>query len=316
MPYGIPLEDVSLKWHSWADPFGGSDAAVYGGFQALVGALFTQAASHGADVQLSAPVTSVTKASGGASVHTASGGAFDARAVLCTIPLGVLQHPDAQNLFSPELPARRQAVVQRTRVGVLEKLVLVYPKAWWPGAADTGSYTFLPASTDRADKAGSSAPEEAKRALEQHTISLASFAAPSLPTPHPTVVFYLSPGPALALAPFAAEDAARGAHLFLAARFGVDPQAAPQPTASTCTAWHADPYARGATSSPVVVGKHTSPLDFVDLGRPLWGGVLGFAGEHTDPENRGSIAGAIGSGRREAERVDLFLKRGQNGGEL
>lgn len=307
VPYGIPLEDVALRWHGWSDNFAGSDAAPKGGFEALVSLVLADAQSRSAKVSLNSLVTSVAQTEGGVSVRTADGKEFKAKTVISTIPLGVLKRT-ASGLFKPLLPPRRLATIERTRVGILEKLALVYPNAWWPEANTTGSYTFLPTSSSTANLTGS-AEEQAKRALDAHTISVASFAAPTLPNPHPTLLFYLSPGPALALADFSAEDAARGAHAFLVARFGLPATEVPQPIASTRSEWHKDPFAYGATSSPVAVGSDTSPLDFVELGKPLWNGMLGFAGEHTDADHRGSIAGAIKSGQREAERVELFLQR-------
>jgi lysine-specific histone demethylase 1B len=48
-------------------------------------------------------------------------------------------------------------------------------------------------------------------------------------------------------------------------------------------------------------------MDFKELSRPVWGGKLGFAGEHTEMEHRGSVAGAVVSGQREAARVGRLL---------
>ena len=50
-------------------------------------------------------------------------------------------------------------------------------------------------------------------------------------------------------------------------------------------------------------------MDFVLLGRSQWGGRLGFAGEHTDLDGRGSVVGAVVSGEREGERVAGMLER-------
>lgn len=50
-------------------------------------------------------------------------------------------------------------------------------------------------------------------------------------------------------------------------------------------------------------------MDFKELGRPVWEGRLGFAGEHTEMEHRGSVAGAVVSGSREAGRIDRYLSK-------
>ena len=49
-------------------------------------------------------------------------------------------------------------------------------------------------------------------------------------------------------------------------------------------------------------------MDFKELSRPVWDGKLGFAGEHTEMEHRGSVAGAVGQwsegGREGRENVE------------
>ena len=59
--------------------------------------------------------------------------------------------------------------------------------------------------------------------------------------------------------------------------------------------WRADPFARGAYSY-IGVGGSDAPRA---LGRPVEG-TLFFAGEATDGEQIGTVAGALGSGRRAA----------------
>lgn len=73
--------------------------------------------------------------------------------------------------------------------------------------------------------------------------------------------------------------------------------------------WSADPFSLGATTTPSLVGEGRSPLDFVELAKPVWGGRLGFAGEHTEVDHRGSVTGAIVSGYREGERISRLLSR-------
>jgi monoamine oxidase len=62
--------------------------------------------------------------------------------------------------------------------------------------------------------------------------------------------------------------------------------------------WDADPFARGAYSY-IGVGGTRAPRA---LGRPE-AGTLFFAGEATDPDRSGTVAGALASGRRAAAQV-------------
>lgn len=70
-------------------------------------------------------------------------------------------------------------------------------------------------------------------------------------------------------------------------------------TGATLTAWHVDPWARGAYANHA---PGFSPADADALTTPV--GNIFFAGEYTDPDNIGLMEGALRSGRRAAEQID------------
>lgn len=292
-----------MRWAGWegASNYSGSDAAPEGGYEALVNRVVDEAKGAGAKVELGAKVTRVAEEEKGVKV-TAGGKEYSAKSVICTIPLAVLKTmPD---LFTPPLPPRLASVVEGVHVGVLEKLLVRYPKAWWPNADKIGGYTFLPTSTSPL-----SSSSTAREVLDASTLIVANFAAGTLPPgPRPILLAYLSETPATHLLNFPAEEVGKAFHEFLQARFG---ETGPEPSDVEMTSWLKDPLALGATTTPSVVSDgERSPMDFMELGRPIWGGKLGFAGEHTEMENRGSVAGAVVSGLREAARVERLLKKG------
>ncbi|KAK8861483.1 hypothetical protein IAR55_002304 [Kwoniella newhampshirensis] len=300
IPLGLKLEKASLKWAGWetTTSFAGSDAAPEGGYEALVNKVLD---SSKAQVELSKVVDSIKKTESGVTVHTSDGSSYDGQTVIATIPLGVLK-TFSKEFFSPALPERLQEAIAGTHVGVLEKLLLQYPTAWWPNASTTGSYTFLPTSPTPTDN---SSIEEI---FEGSSLVVANFAAPSLPSPTPTLLTYLSETPAKLLLKQDPAEVVEAYHAFLVKRLKplTNP---PQPERYNLTNWLTDEYSYGATTTPSIVSDHgeRSPMDFKELGRPVWGGRLGFAGEHTEMEHRGSVAGAVVSGFREAERVDRLL---------
>ncbi|KAF6812459.1 flavin containing amine oxidoreductase [Colletotrichum sojae] len=305
IPLGLKLEKASLKWAGWegTTAFAGSDAAPEGGYQALVAKVVEDAKAKGAEVKLSTKISAVSQTEDGVVVTDTNGNKFTAKTAVSTIPLGVLKTLP-ESTFSPALPPRLQEAIKGTHVGVLEKLLLQYPTAWWPEAEKAGSFTFLPTS----DKpvTDSSTPLEV---LEASTLVTANFASPSLPGPSPTLLTYLSETPAKALLQRDPKEVAAALHEFLVARFQPSSQP-PEPTETSLTNWLTDEYSRGATTTPSIISENgeRSPLDFKELGRPVWDGRLGFAGEHTEMEHRGSVAGAVVSGYREAERVGRLLK--------
>lgn len=74
--------------------------------------------------------------------------------------------------------------------------------------------------------------------------------------------------------------------------------------------WGQQPFTRGATTTPVVIGDPSnSPLDFEELSRPVWDGRLSFAGEACDLNHRGSVAGAVLSGERAAKSILKVLSK-------
>lgn len=299
MPLGLKLERASLRWAGWegATNFAGSDAAPEGGYEALVGRVFADAEAHGAVIKVGEPVQGVRDMEAGVAVQTPAG-SYQARAVLCTIPVAVLRQQ--LGIFHPPLPERYADVVRGVNVGVLEKMLLHYSAPWWPRANEVASYVFLPTKAP----GGTSLMD----VLESSTIITANLAGPALPGATPTLLSYLSDTPARAALDCSEAEVAQTFHAFLKQRLGVPD--APAPDAAAITNWLTDPLSLGATTtpSPVSDGKR-SPMDFKELARPCWDGKLGFAGEHTEMENRGSVAGAVVSGLREADRVERYLAK-------
>ncbi|KAK2001421.1 flavin-containing amine oxidoreductase [Colletotrichum falcatum] len=307
IPLGLKLEKASLRWAGWeaTTAFAGSDAAPEGGYEALVNKVVEDAKAKGAEVKLSTKVAGVSHSDDGVVVTDAQGNKFTAKTAVSTIPLGTLKTLP-ESTFNPPLPPRLQDAIKGTHVGVLEKLLLQYPTAWWPEANKAGSYTFLPTSTKPVAITDSSTPAEI---LEASTLVCANFASSALPGPSPTLLTYLSETPAIALLRFDPEKVAAAYHKFLVSRFRPSSEP-PAPVETSLTNWLTDEFSRGATTTPSIISSNgeRSPLDFKELSRPVWDGRLGFAGEHTEMENRGSVAGAVLSGYREAERVERLLK--------
>ena len=290
IPLGLKLEKVSLRWSGWETitSFAGSDALPQGGFEALVTKVFGDMHAKGAEIKLSTRVTGIEDTSSGV-IISAGNETFKGRTAICTFPLGVLKTLPA-SFFSPSLPSYLLETIQGTHVGVLEKLLLQYPSAWWPRSTEVASYTFLP--TLSSTPANPSLDE----IFASSTLVCSNFASNHLPGSTPTLLTYLSETPATLLLKHPAKDVAAAYHAFLKTKLGVT--GAPEPLAYEMTNWLTDEFSYGATTTPSIVSEsgERSPMDFKELGRPIWSGRLGFAGEHTEMEHRGSVAGAVVSG--------------------
>jgi lysine-specific histone demethylase 1 len=74
-------------------------------------------------------------------VHT-NQGVFLAKTVIVTIPLGVLKH-EASDMFHPPLPDINMNAIERLGFGLIDKVILEFPWAFWPEDLD-GFWAFLP----------------------------------------------------------------------------------------------------------------------------------------------------------------------------
>ncbi|KAK0201942.1 amine oxidase [Desarmillaria ectypa] len=291
---GATLEQVSLRWNGYENRFAGTDALPEGGYQTVTQALLDVSIASGAELVLNAPVSSLSLSenSDSVTVKTTSGVSYTALSVICTIPLAVLKVAPS-SFFSPSLPSRKVAAIQRTHVGTLAKILLTYPKVWW--GESYGGITILP------DKHSiTSDPSDPRKHLSSIPLTCAILQT--------TILIYVTCAAAPDIEKMDKGVVANAAHEILKEKIGKNADV-PVFSHSTVTSWSADPFTLGATTTPTVVGDERSPFDFFELSRPVWGGRLGFAGEHTDVDHRGSVQGATESGKREAERVSRYLAR-------
>ncbi|GAA5963758.1 hypothetical protein JCM3765_006841 [Sporobolomyces pararoseus] len=319
---GVELEKTSAKWTGFEKGVGGTDAFPEGGYGEVVQNLVADFKAQGGEIKLDDEVVSLEylesdgERAGGVKVTTRSDKTYRAKYVISTIPLSVLQKKPPT--FSPPLSQSFLAAVERTLVGNLEKIVLSYSKPWWPSPEENGSFLLLPLSTAQysPSESGTAPPPTTLRELfERTSIPVVNFYRIGS-TPHPTLLAYIGAIAARHLSKFKDEDIKTALHDYLVERLvGSSPEKAKisQPIDSVVTHWTSDPFSLGATSTPTTLlksqdGTEATPLDFIILSRPEWDGKLGFAGEHTDLDNHGSVCGALLSGKREGERVQLLLE--------
>lgn len=245
--WGIPLEEAAAHWSGWASgvAFVGSDGIVVGGYGKLAASLRSAAEETGkATFSLDTRISNIKLIDDTIECRTVDGTTFFGCTVLSTIPLGTLKTlPD--DFFNPPLPARKNSAISRTSVGVLEKFGLLYDTLWWDPSA--GPFTIL---------------------LESGTALIFPISS-SPPCLHVLVPHSLTALPANEIHDILAQAIAPGKTIA-------------QPTKVICSKWKNDDLSYGATSSPVKVGEGRSPLDFAEIARPAWGGLLGFSGEATE----------------------------------
>ncbi len=112
--------------------FRGGDAVPTTGYRPIVDEL-----ARGLDIRLDTAASRVEHGGPGVVVRTAEG-PFEAGAAVVTVPLGVLQA--GRIAFSPELPHSTAAAVARLGMGLMDKVVLRFPEAFWDTGVDLISY--------------------------------------------------------------------------------------------------------------------------------------------------------------------------------
>ena len=229
---------------------------------------------------------------GGATLTDAAGRRVRAKAVLVTVPVGVLQSASGPGAirFAPSLPPVKRRAIARLAMGSVVKIVFRFREAFWEreglmarrrrGKAEDDALVFLHAADAAFPTWWTTAP------------------APS------TLLTAWAGGPAA--------DRLRGARVppveaaldTLSRLIGVPRRTLDGLVASVDTRdWSADPFARGAYSHARPGGSGAARA----LGRPI-GRVLFFAGEATSPDESGTVAGAIASGRRAAREILAALR--------
>ena len=254
-----------------------------GGYASLLEALSQPLRAADARVQLQSPVRSVLWSQGSVAVAGERlGTRFEAQAAraIITLPLGVLQAGDAGSggvHFVPALSTKR-AAFQALASGAIIKVLLRFRTPFWEQL-------------------------HAGRYREASFFHAPEALIPTFWTPYPArapLLVAWSGGPRAQQLAAGASTAqiARAAMTALQSLFGEGPAVDELLEAYYLHEWQSDPYACGAYSYLLVGGEQAR----AQLAQPL-GATLFFAGEATDPEEAGTVTGALRSGVRAARQV-------------
>ncbi|KAL5976218.1 Lysine-specific histone demethylase 1 2 [Asimina triloba] len=267
------LSNLSLAYWDQDDPYemGGDHCLLAGGNWRLINAMCE-------DVPIFYGKTVDAIRYGNEGVEVVVGDqVFQADMVLCTVPLGVLKNRTIK--FEPELPARKLSAIDRLGFGLLNKVAMIFPYAFWGEDLDT--FGSVNKDTHRRG--------EFFLFYSYHTVS----GGP--------VLIALVAGEAASS--FECMDPAVSLHHVLNILRGIyGPRGinVPNPVQSVCTRWGSDPLCRGSYSH---IGVGSSGRDYDILAESVGEGRLFFAGEATTRQYPATMHGAFLSGLREASRI-------------
>jgi monoamine oxidase len=264
----------------------GTNFRPLGGYAPLLAHLAGALRGSGMQLQLNTAVSTVRWKRGHVEVRgTFHGRAFTAgaRRAIVTLPLGVLQRsPRAGGVrFTPALTAKRDAL-KHLAPGPVLKVLLRFRSAFWE-ELDDGRYR---------DAAFFHAPKLAFRTFWT-----------ALPVRTPLVVAWAAGPNASRLEGADSTKIVNAALASFAGVFGDRVDVEQLLESATVHDWQSDPYARGAYSYATVGGAKASGALAKSLARTLF-----FAGEATDSEEAGTVAGALRSGARAAKELLAALR--------
>ena len=261
LEYGADAKDLSLWWWDQDEEFGGEEVIFPDGYNQISDGL-----ANGLDIRLGEIVKVVRYGADGVEVETSQGNYVADKAVV-TLPLGVLKQASVK--FEPPLPESKQGAIDRLGMGVLNKVYLKFPEAFWDEDVETISYLG----------------EELGEWCDW--LSFLPF------TGEPVLMAFHGGEKGFALENFSDDEIISGAMQTLRVMFG---DGIPEPDGALITRWGKDPFSFGAYSH---IPPFASGDDLEALAEPV-GDVLFFAGEATSREYPSTVHGAYLSGVRAA----------------
>ncbi|HEV7222628.1 MAG TPA: FAD-dependent oxidoreductase [Pirellulales bacterium] len=262
--YAAELSQLSLL-HFDPDPAADpEDLAVGGGYDRIIEHL-----ARGLDIRFEQEVSRVEYDEKRVRVF-AGPARFEAEVAVVTLPLGVLKTDRVA--FEPALPERKRKAISRLAMGLLNKIVLAYPRRFWPDDVEFLGYV----------------PREGGGF--RHFVN--EFPA----TGKPILTAIAAGGHARELERWKDSEIVAGAQRVLRKIYG---RGVPEPEGVQVSRWGADRFTFGSYSY-VPVGS--SGDDYDALAEPVSQRLL-FAGEATHRRFPSTVHGAYLSGLREAERA-------------
>ncbi len=268
--YGADLSNLSLFNWDVETPFSGPDHLILDGYQKITDQL-VQSALLTSDILMKQVVKSVDYSSTFTTVTTDKR-AFTAKKVLVTLPLGVLKANTVK--FTPTLPVKKQASIQKLGSGVLNKTYLHFPSYFWSVDSDSELINYI-------------SPVKGHWA-EWYNIHFY--------TKQPVLLGFNAGQRGIEIESMTDDAIIAEWMQILRSIYGNN---IPSPDGHLITRWNSDPYAKGSYS---YIGVNASTADYQELGNSV-NNKLFFAGEATSADHPSTVHGAFLSGEREAKKI-------------
>jgi monoamine oxidase len=263
----------------------GKHTQIIGGYQQVPRGLLHS--PRPLNVRKKSVINRVTYSTGGSNtiskIECENGQVIEADYIVSTIPLGVLKEKSIN--FEPPLPNWKTGAIERLGFGVLNKVILVYKKAFWDQSRDI--FGVLQEPTHRASLNQEDYSANRGRFFQWFNCTKTSGV--------PTLIALMAGDAAFETEESEDEALVAEATAVLKTVFG---PTVPVPSEAIVTRWRKDRFARGSYS---YTGPDFRQDDYEVMGKPV--GNLFFAGEHTCGTHPATVHGAYISGLRAASEV-------------
>lgn len=261
---GAPLNNLSARSLDQEKLFEGGHHLVVDGYQKILQVLL-----NGYEIVFNSPVNKINYERNKVKLISTQGECV-ADAVIVTIPLSVLQQNKID--FYPQLPARKITAFKNLGMGLLNKIIMRFPKMFWPREYHLLSY------------------------CQKHYDFPPSFFNYNFYTQQP--ILAALPGGEIAeqLEQLSNKEIIDLVMQRLRKLFGNN---IPDPAETVITRWRQEKFSGGSYSYIAVNG---SGDDYHAMAEPVAERIF-FAGEATDASFFATVHGAYISGVREAERI-------------
>lgn len=267
--WGGPPEELSIGGYLEGDEFKGGDLLFPGQAGLMTDYLAAQTKKQGGTIRTGMTVRAIRSTGQGVTLDT-SAGEVKADHVILTAPLGVLQAGRVR--LTPGFDSDAQQALSELRMGSLEKLILRFPRVFWP---QTNYFAMI--------------PELARNGWWVETLNLHNFMK------KPALMMFN--GGTIGRQTARLDDNALVREAMTALR-RVFPKA-PDPVGAQRSRWATDPLTLGSYSFGIGADPEAARTA---LQTPL-GGRIWLAGEHTSIRAPQSFHGAYLEGERAAKAI-------------
>ena len=261
-----------------------SQVLIAGGFRLLVELLRDSLSDD--EVVLNQSVSRIsiqpdTPAQAPVQLETADGNSFEGSHVIVTVPLGVLKAGTIT--FDPQLPARKQDVIERIGFGSVEKVVMTFKNSFWRRNPKKQDHFF-------------SIPDPIASHGSFFDVSMSSGAGPGSPT-SPCLASVFGPPKAA----WVAENPEAAVEEVLSELQMMFPDTYEPPVSTAASNWTTSPFSGGCYPYTSV---DTQPGDFIKFAEPTHDGRVLFAGDTCAVGvGLGYVEGAMAAGERAADVI-------------